>query len=71
MVVPKTTVFTEIAVMAWYLSLGLLVLAKVGVMDGIGNFFTQPLVLVVCNKEPEYKAIQNRVPESRVDLFMA
>ena len=48
-----------------------IVLAKVGVVDGKGNFVTQPLVLVVCYKEPEYNASQNRVLESRVDLFMA
>ena len=35
MVVSKTIiVFTEIAVMAWYISLGLLKLAEVGMVDG-------------------------------------
>ena len=46
--------------------LRLLVLSEVGVVAGKVNFGTQPLVLAVCNQEPEYKASQNRVPESRV-----
>ena len=42
-------------------------LAEVGVVAGKVSFGTQPVVLAVCNEEPEYKASQNRVPESRVD----